>query len=44
MFRAQIEAMREGVVGKILGYTAMFAVAFLLIFVILMGIERYQPK
>jgi hypothetical protein len=44
MFRRKIEAIREGIVGKVLGYTAVFTVAFLLIIVILIGIERYQPK
>jgi hypothetical protein len=44
MLRRKIEAIREGIVGKILGYTALFAMAFLLVLVILIGIERYQPK
>jgi len=43
-FRRKIEAIHEGIIGKILGYAAVFAEVFFLIFVIQICSERYQPK
>ena len=44
MFKGKIEAIHEGIIGKILGYVAVFAEVFFSIFVIMILSERYQPK